>query len=368
MSSAREGEMRQATTSTIVLIVTGFLIGSAYRAVFDTGDVPSVAMFVRSGLHGAGLTLTIWVAHLYFTSRSSVWLTRWPLALELGFRSVVMAVLVASVASFLQLVLYDEAFPRDWFRNDLPRIMAVSFVMSLVIVGAYELTRLIGGRVLFNFLIGRYRRPVREERVLLFLDLAGSTTLAEQMGEVRLQDLLTRFFYDIDAAITDHGGEVHAYVGDEVIVTWRVKGNKPQSRYLGCFFAIQDRIAARAEQYRNEFGLVPDFRAGMHAGPVVVSECGNSHRQVAYLGDTMNVAARLQGLCKDGDRDLLVSGELLRLSDPGPDLIIEALGPTQLRGRTAPVEVFAVERRPVETAHELALGRGARTSSNAGEA
>ena len=102
--------------------------------------------------------------------------------------------------------------------------------MSILIGAIYELTRLIGIRVLLNALIGRYRRAIREERVLLFLDLVGSTTLAEQMGELRVQDLLTRFFYDIDRAITDHGGEVHAYVGDEVIVTWRVTPGKPQRR------------------------------------------------------------------------------------------------------------------------------------------
>jgi len=100
-----------------------------------------------------------------------------------------------------------------------------------VVAGAYELTRLIGGRVLFNVMIGRYRRPIREERILLFLDLAGSTTLAEKMGEVRVQDLLTRFFYDIDEAITAHGGEVHAYVGDEVIVTWPVTGGRRDRRF-----------------------------------------------------------------------------------------------------------------------------------------
>ena len=61
---------------------------------------------------------------------------------------------------------------------------------------------------------------MREARVLMFLDLAGSTSLAESMGELRVQNLLTRFFFDIDDAIVAHGGEVHAYVGDEVIVTW----------------------------------------------------------------------------------------------------------------------------------------------------
>jgi class 3 adenylate cyclase len=361
----REGEMRRAKLSIIVFTVMGFIMGLLYRVVFDTGDEPSVANFVRSAFHGAGLTLTIWAAHLYFTSRSSIWLTRWPLVLELAFRSIAVAVVVAAVASALQVLLYEQPIEPKWFREDFPKIMAVSLGMSVVLVGAYELTRLIGAKVLFDFLIGRYRRAIREQRVMLFLDLAGSTSLAEEMGEVRVQDLLTRFFYDIDAAITDHGGEVHAYVGDEVIVTWRVKGDKPQSRYLDCFFAIQDHIAASAEQYRAEFALVPDFRAGMHAGPVVVSQCGNSHRQVAYFGDTMNVAARLQGLCKEKERDLLVSGELLRLSNPAADLVIEALGPTQLRGRAAPIEVFAVARR---SAYELSSLGGSSTSREPREA
>jgi class 3 adenylate cyclase len=337
--------MRRARSSITILTAVGFVVGLLYRVVFDTGDEPSVANFIRSGFHGAGLAFTGWAMHLYFTSRSSAWLTRWPLAVELTVETLAMAVAVATVASGLQLVLYDQPIEPEWFRSDFPKIMAVSFAMSVLINGSYQLTRMIGAKVLFNVMIGRYRRPIREQRVLLFLDLADSTRLAEAMGEVRVQDLLTRFFYDIDAAITDHGGEVHAYVGDEVIVTWRVKGDKPQSRYLDCFFAIQDRIAACAEQYRSEYALVPDFRAGMHAGPVVVSECGNSHRQVAYFGDTMNVAARLQGLCKEKERDLLVSGELLQLSHPEPDLVIEALGPTQLRGRAAPIEVFAVARR-----------------------
>lgn len=59
----------------------------------------------------------------------------------------------------------------------------------------------------------------------------------------------------------------------------------------------------------------------------------------------MNVAARLQEFCKEVGRPLLVSADLLRLVRPGSDLDVEALGPTQLRGRAAAIEVFAVERR-----------------------
>jgi class 3 adenylate cyclase len=347
--------MRRYLTPVIVLTLVGFLVGGLYRHFVDPSNEETIGYYLRSGVHGAALTLSGWAVHLYFTSRSSAWVRRWPLAVELIVRSLAMAVVVAAVAITLEVILYGygrgygyriELF---WLVDGFPRIMGVCFVLSILVATIYELTRLIGSLVLLNVLLGRYRRPIREERVLLFLDLVGSTTLAEQMGELRVQDLLTRFFYDIDRAITDHGGEVHAYVGDEVIVTWRVTPDKPQRRYLDCFFAIQDRIAETADQYRREFGLVPDFRGGLHAGPVVISECGNSRRQVAYFGDTVNVTARLQAHCKEVGRALLVSGELLRLMKPGKDLVVEALGPTQLRGRKATVEVFAVERRPAQS-------------------
>ena len=60
------------------------------------------------------------------------------------------------------------------------------------------------------------------------------------MGELRVQGLLTRFFFDIDGAIVAHGGEVHAYVGDEVIVTWPLDDKMSGGRCVDCFFAIVD--------------------------------------------------------------------------------------------------------------------------------
>jgi adenylate cyclase len=349
-------EMRRALTPWIGLAVFGLVAGGAYRYFANDPSEATLANYLRSGIDGMGLALSCWAVHLYFTSRSSEWVRRWPLVIEIAMESVVMAIVVATVAVTLEATLYGHQIEAAWLINHLPRIVGYAFMMSVVIGALFELTRLIGSRVLFNVIIGRYRRPTREQRVLLFLDLVGSTSLAESMGELRMHQLLTRFFYDIDGAIIAHGGEVHAYVGDEVIVTWRLAAKGSERHCLDCFFAIQDSIAEKADIYRREFGLVPNFRAGAHAGPVVISECGDSRRQVAYFGDTMNVAARLQEHCKEVGRALLVSGDLLRLARPGSDLVVEALGPTPLRGRAAAVEVFAVERRLARAAHALKTG------------
>lgn len=329
---------------TILIALFGLLAGAAVRYFGDNAVEATVANYARSALHGMGLALTGWAVHLYFTSRRSAWVSHWPLVVDIAVRSATMAVVVAVVALGLQALLYGQWIEASWLTTGFPRIVAVTFVLSLLIGAVFELTRLVGSRVLFNVALGRYRRPVREQRALMFLDLAGSTSLAESMGELRVQDLLTRFFYDIDDAITANGGEVHAYVGDEVIVTWPLDGRHAEIRCIDCFFAIADSLAAKADSYRREFGLVPSFRAGLHAGPVVISECGSSHRQLAYFGDTVNVTARLQEHCKAAGRNLLLSADLLQHVRPGAGLVVEALGPVQLRGRAAPLEVFAVSR------------------------
>jgi len=128
-------------------------------------------------------------------------------------------------------------------------------------------------------------------------------------------------------------------------VTWPLTVNAAEGRCIDCFFAIKDRIATMANTYRREFGLVPNFRAGLHVGPVVIGECGDARRQIAYFGDAMNVAARLQEYCKVTGRDLLVSADLLRHVRASVEIVSTALGPVRLRGRAATVEVFGIERR-----------------------
>lgn len=338
--------MRRLPPAPIGVAIVGIVFGITYRYFLDDPSEASLAYYSRSAVHGMLVALFGWGANLYFNSQASRWLREWPILAEIGVRAVAMAAAIAVVIAALELAIYGRPLSAEWLLGDFPRIIIMTFVLSVVFGSLFELTRLIGGRVLLNVVLGRYRHPTREERALMFLDLAGSTSLAEALGEVRMQELLTRFFFDIDGPIRAHGGEVHAYVGDEAIVTWPLTAEVSGGACLDCFFAVKDRIEERAESYRREFGSVPKFRAGLHAGAVVVSECGDSHRQIAYFGDAMNVTARLQEHCKTLGRPLLVSADLLKRVRPGPDLRVEALGRASLRGRDAAVEIFAVERSP----------------------
>jgi len=337
-------------------LVGGFAVGVVYRVLFDPAAERTFAYFLRSGIHFAGLALVVWIVQTGFASgarsRLGAALRRLPLAGEVVVRALVLTAALIVVGFSTQIALYAEPHRLDWLTRtwltvNLPRIVLIGFGMSLVIGVVVETRRLIGGALLTSVLLGTYHRPSRRRLIVMFLDLANSTRLAEAMGELKVHDLITRFFFDIDEPIADFGGTVHAYVGDEVIVSWPVVDDPARNaRCLACFFAIERKITSLASDYEANFGVLPAFRAGIHAGTVVVSECGDAKRQLAYFGDTMNVAARLCEYCKTIDRHLVVSGELRQLIS-APDALEVGVGiSVAMRGRQAPVEAHVLEPRP----------------------
>jgi class 3 adenylate cyclase len=329
-------------------VLAGVAIGIAYRFAFDPLEERTLPFFIRSAIHAIGLTCAGWLVHLVFASlprsRLRGALGRLPLPVEFAIKALVMTAVLTLTTIGLEFALYPPQL-RQWFSRDLPRIVGIGFSASLLIGAIFEFRRLVGGRVLGSFLLGTYHRPKREQRIVMFLDIRSSTALAERMGEVLVHDLITQFFFDIDEPIADYGGEVHAYVGDAVIITWPLTDDPERNaRAVRYFFAAEDKMAELLPAYEQEFGVAPRFSAGAHAGPVVISECGDAKRQIAYFGDTMNVAARLCDHCKAAEEALLVSADLLHAASVPPGLAVGIGTNIALRGRQMPVQAHAMRR------------------------
>jgi adenylate cyclase len=332
-----------------VILVLGFIVGVGLRLSIDDAAERDLANYVRSGLHGSGIAFAAWLVQRSFAAKAhspvGAALRRMPLLSEVLFRSLVMTVVIVIVGLALQIALYAESLQLrwltiHWFKTTLPSIVAIGLTMSLTVGVVTETARLIGGPLLASIVLGTYQRPVREQLIVMFLDLADSTSLAEKLGELRVHDLITRFFFDIDEPIHDHGGSVLSYVGDEVIVTWAIADDPARNaRCLTCFVAMENKIASLSTEYKEAFETVPRFRAGLHSGPVIVSECGGFKRQLAYFGDTMNVSARLCEYGKVCGCNLIVSGEVLRRVTIPEALQISIGQNIALRGRNSLLEV-----------------------------
>ncbi len=135
-------------------------------------------------------------------------------------------------------------------------------------------------------------------------------------------------------------------MGDEVIVSWPLASGVEDARCVLVFFEIVDAIERRKGFYETKFGLVPRFRAGVHAGKVVVGEMGDFKREIAFLGDTVNTTARVQAATKEHGHDLLVTGAVMErvLASLPAWCSTVPLGDIALRGKDERVSLYGVDR------------------------
>jgi adenylate cyclase len=215
-------------------------------------------------------------------------------------------------------------------------------VFSIGMLFLLQMNRMIGANVLRYFVAGRYHRPTAEERIFLFLDLEGSTTLAERLGSARYFELLRRFVDDLTDPIVASRGEIYQYAGDEVVVTWPLAEGVRAANCVRCFFWSRDAVAREAARYTRDFDTVPRFRAGLHGGTVTAGELGDLRRQIVFVGDILNTAARLEEYAKREGLDLVVSDSLLRRLELPPGVLARRRGELELRGKEAPVAAYSL--------------------------
>lgn len=231
---------------------------------------------------------------------------------------------------------------RDWF--NLEGVLVAVYVLAVTAILSFitQMKDMMGGRVLFNIFMGKYSRPKMEERIFMFMDLKSSTEHAERLGHRRYFELIQDCFHDLTESAVRNGVEIYQYVGDEAIMTWRVSEGVKRARCIRVFFDFRNSLERRRSYYEKHYGSAPVFKAGVNAGPVTVAQVGDIKRDIAYLSDVLNTASRIESICGDLGRDLLVSASIKELLADSPGLEFEPLGRIDLRGKAEDVELFGV--------------------------
>lgn len=209
------------------------------------------------------------------------------------------------------------------------------------------------------------RTEARPDAAILFADIVGFTRFAESLPPEAVIRVLREFHGRMAKTVFSHGGTLHKFLGDGLMASFGATGLKGEDAASGsaaarsaghaldCLIAIDATMAAWNADRIQEGAAPLRVAIGLHVGPVVTGDVGDERcLEFAVLGDTVNIASRLEGLCRPLDAAAVISRDVAAaaLGHAALDAFVDVPGDTQLRGRDAPMAllILPLERVAVQ--------------------
>jgi len=301
---------------------------------------------VVAGLIGGGILVT-------YLQR---WVRNNPYGQAIGFILIAFTFIICMVTILAYLTRASlssevEIQQRDIFDQLGNHIRSLGFVKDyflwlfivLATVAGILINDKYGPGNLGSFFMGKYFRPKREEHIFMFLDLRSSTYIAQILGEQLYFNFIKDVLRDVTPVILRHKGNIYQYVGDEVTVSWWMKQGLNKLNCIRCPMEVRKIFNHRSSYYTSTYGVVPDFKAGLHCGPVMVGEIGVVKRDIAFSGEVVGTAARIQNRCNHLEVNLLISHDLKELLPwAGSKLVPEHKGDLLIKGKMENLPLYTV--------------------------
>ncbi len=245
-----------------------------------------------------------------------------------------LGALILSAAGALSVQLVTVAFERERVRDLFSRFVPENVVDEVLASTGGELR--LGG--------------VQREGTVMFTDLRGFTSFAETLTPDRVIEVLNRYLSEMSDAILDHGGTLVAYMGDGIMAVFGapIVQADHADRALS---TAREMLAVRLPRFNgwlHEQELGQGFRMGigLNSGRVMSGNVG-SERRVEYtaVGDTTNVAARIEQLTKGTPHQLMLSGATKEALTAQPD-DLAFVDEIELRGRRTEIAIWALAEEP----------------------
>jgi adenylate cyclase len=342
MPSALSALQRERVKLYLRIVAASAVVGAFYGALLAREGLPLLLSMGVGIINGIGIAGCLSGIEIFLLREGSSMkrLLHLPFVVVVALKTVAYAAIVSVFVVLLPRVLHQSPLDRH------TALITIGFALgtTLIFVILLQAAGLVGRRTFRNLVLGRYRNPRAERRFFLFVDVIGSTAIAERLGPLQAHRFLAQVFSTTAEATAAARGEVYQYVGDEIVVTWTEAEGRPEARPLHCYFDMRAALRAAAPAFRAAFGAEPDLRAALHLGEVIAGEVGEVRRAIVYHGDVMNTAARLEQATRDAGCRFIASDDALRALQPPPEMTLRDLGELALRGRRGSIRAWAVEQ------------------------
>jgi adenylate cyclase len=233
--------------------------------------------------------------------------------------------------------LYHYLFQTTWL-VDYVESRLLLYVITLLLL---EINEKYSPGVFTDIFIGKYFKPKEEKRIILFIDLKDSTPIAEKLGHAKYFFFIRDFIHHISLALLEYDGLIYQYVGDEIVVSW-LSNVRNRDKCIQSVVRARRIIQKQSDYYRRKYGMVPEYRIGVHLGMVTVGEIGIVKKDLTMSGDAMNTTARIRTMT--GELNQKFVGSVDFVNNAGlKDWQVESLGIIDLKGKEQPMELFAIK-------------------------
>ena len=271
----------------------------------------------------------------------------WINFLAKSFILLFSAFFITFIIQFLNSIIFLEETPveayhsilsyalyKNWLIQKIVYWMSIFFVTQLILI----INEKYSPGVFLDILTGRYIHPKIENRIVMFMDLKDSTPIAESLGHSLYFLFIREFIYRVSQAILEFEGTIYQYVGDEVVCSWKTS-KKNTRKCLDTVILSRRNIQRHSGHFRRKYGIVPEFRVGIHVGEVTVGEIGVIKKDLAMSGDTMNTTARIRSACNELKHHFIVSKDFIDVSGL-EEWQSASLGMVDLKGKDRSIELF----------------------------
>jgi adenylate cyclase len=200
----------------------------------------------------------------------------------------------------------------------------------------------------------------RREISIFFSDVQGFTTISEKLDPAQLTELLNEYLTFMTDTILDSGGTIDKYEGDAIIAFWNapVEFEDHASRGLGAALACHEKLAERQAEFEAKYGCRLLTRVGLNTGFAVVGNMGSTqHFNYTMLGDSVNLAARLEGLNKQFGTYLMCTERTFSEAQKRGTFFGRLLAQVAVVGKKEPVVVYEPMQENIYAAKEQILRR-----------
>ncbi len=294
---------------------------------------------------GVFYSLIEFIFDKYVSKRTVLWVQ------ILSKTFIYLIVLIVCVSLIRKSYQYEhnvelEVIEKGWWTKSKSFWVTVLFFLcsSLVFSIIKMATEKLGSGVFVKMLLGKYKKPQEEKRIFMFLDLKNSTSIAEKLGHFKYSQFIQDCFYDLNELVPKYEAEIYQYVGDEAVLNWEYKKGLANNNCVSLFFDFQQKLQSKRAYYNKKYNEVPEFKAGLHGGTLMVAEVGTIKKELAYHGDVINTSARIQAECNTYNVPVLISEDLVSDLSFKHKYLAKVLGGILLKGKKNKVNLYTISK------------------------